>query len=245
MPERTDPDGIPAVGIAADAPAARASAAGASAAGASAARASAARASAAEIAAAEQTDPDGMPVVPGAPDASSWRSRATAPTRTGPDRGHETGGSRGRRGPGQRRPAGHHRPARGGVLACGRDLRRGATPCRAQAYELQGRSTTSAGPSAPWLIDLRARPGSDPQDPARRDLGRTSRGGGHAGPSGAQQAEIDITLTRLADEIAPPLPKPWSQTERAAVRSRAEEIPGALGIVMAGVAAAREAKVAL
>ncbi len=82
-----------------------------------------------------------------------------------------------------------------------------------------------------WLIDrMRGR------DPIRRirlgeiweDLRAVA-----AGPSGAQQAEIDITLTRLADEIAPPLPKPWSQTERAAVRSRAEEIPGALGIVMA------------
>ena len=53
-----------------------------------------------------------------------------------------------------------------------------------------------------------------------------------AGPSGAQQAEIDNALTRLADEISPPLPEPWSQTARAAVRSRAEEIPGALGNVM-------------
>ncbi len=50
-----------------------------------------------------------------------------------------------------------------------------------------------------------------------------------AGPSGAQQAEIDNALTRLADEVGPPLPKPWSTTVRAAVRSRAEEIPAALG----------------
>jgi GTP-binding protein EngB required for normal cell division len=54
-----------------------------------------------------------------------------------------------------------------------------------------------------------------------------------AGPSGAQQAEIDNALTLLADEIGPPLPEPWSQTARSAVRSRAEEIPGALGTVMA------------
>ena len=53
-----------------------------------------------------------------------------------------------------------------------------------------------------------------------------------AGPSGAQQADIDNALTKLADEVGPPLPKPWSQTTRAAVRSRAEEIPAALGTVM-------------
>jgi len=50
-----------------------------------------------------------------------------------------------------------------------------------------------------------------------------------AGPSGAQQAEIDNALTRLADLIGPPLPKPWCRTVRTAVRSRAEEIPAALG----------------
>ena len=53
-----------------------------------------------------------------------------------------------------------------------------------------------------------------------------------AGPSGAQQAEIDNALTKLADEIGPPLPRPWSQTTRAAVRSRADQIPGALGTAM-------------
>ncbi len=53
-----------------------------------------------------------------------------------------------------------------------------------------------------------------------------------AGPSGAQQAEIDSALTRLADEIGAPLPKPWSQTTRSAVRSKAGEIPGALGTAM-------------
>ncbi len=53
-----------------------------------------------------------------------------------------------------------------------------------------------------------------------------------AGPSGAQQAEIDNALTRLADEIGPPLPQPWSRTVREAVRSRAEEIPVALGTAM-------------
>jgi GTP-binding protein EngB required for normal cell division len=50
-----------------------------------------------------------------------------------------------------------------------------------------------------------------------------------AGPSGAQQAEIDNALTELADEVSPGLPKPWSHTVRTAIRSRAGDIPGALG----------------
>ncbi len=50
-----------------------------------------------------------------------------------------------------------------------------------------------------------------------------------AGPTGAQQAEIDNALTRVADELAPPLPRPWSRTVMAAARSRSEDIPAALG----------------
>lgn len=53
-----------------------------------------------------------------------------------------------------------------------------------------------------------------------------------AGPSGAQRAEIDSALTKFADVVSQPLPRPWSQTTRSAVRSRADEIPAALGIVM-------------
>jgi hypothetical protein len=70
------------------------------------------------------------------------------------------------------------------------------------------------------------------RDPVRKvRLGRfwAELRGVTAGPSGAQQAEIDNALTRLADEVAPVLPEPWSRTARAAVRSRAQEIPGALG----------------
>jgi len=50
-----------------------------------------------------------------------------------------------------------------------------------------------------------------------------------AGPTGAQQAEIDNALTDVADHQVPELPRPWSRTVRAAVRSRAGEIPRALG----------------
>ena len=53
-----------------------------------------------------------------------------------------------------------------------------------------------------------------------------------AGPSGAQQAEIDNALTAVADQIGPPLPRPWSQAVRSAARSSAREIPGALGAAM-------------
>ena len=73
------------------------------------------------------------------------------------------------------------------------------------------------------------------RDPVRKiRLGRlwAELRGMSAGPSGAQQADIDNALTKLADEVGPPLPKPWSQTTRSAVRSRAEEIPAALGAVM-------------
>jgi len=50
-----------------------------------------------------------------------------------------------------------------------------------------------------------------------------------AGPSGAQQAEIDNALTELGDQLAGPLPKPWNRTVRAAVRSGADRIPAAVG----------------
>ncbi len=53
-----------------------------------------------------------------------------------------------------------------------------------------------------------------------------------AGPAGAQQAEVDNAITRLADEVSQPLPEPWSQTVRDAARSRAGNIPAALGTGM-------------
>ncbi len=55
-----------------------------------------------------------------------------------------------------------------------------------------------------------------------------------AGPSGAQRAEIDNTLTWVADNRVPPLPRPWSRTVRAALRSRAAEIPAAVGAEIGG-----------
>jgi GTP-binding protein EngB required for normal cell division len=48
------------------------------------------------------------------------------------------------------------------------------------------------------------------------------------GPSGVPQAEVDNTLTWVADSRVPALPRPWSRTVRSALRSRAEEIPEAV-----------------
>jgi GTP-binding protein EngB required for normal cell division len=78
-----------------------------------------------------------------------------------------------------------------------------------------------------WLADrMRSR------NPARKiRLGKLWQElrGVTTGPSGAQQAEIDLALTDLADQVAPPLPRPWSRTVRTAVRSNADQIPAALG----------------
>jgi hypothetical protein len=78
-----------------------------------------------------------------------------------------------------------------------------------------------------WLVERLVK-----RDPVRKiRLGKlwAELRGVTAGPSGAQQAEIDNALTQLADEVSPTLPKPWSRTIRTAIRSRADDIPGALG----------------
>ena len=54
------------------------------------------------------------------------------------------------------------------------------------------------------------------------------------GPAGAQQASIDNALTEFGDRLAVPLPKPWSQTIRTAVRSHADAIPAAVGEAIGG-----------
>jgi len=50
-----------------------------------------------------------------------------------------------------------------------------------------------------------------------------------AGTADAQPAEIDNALTALGSEVGRRLPAPWSRTVYSAARSRADEIPGALG----------------
>ena len=77
-----------------------------------------------------------------------------------------------------------------------------------------------------WLIERLTSP-----DPIRKvRLGKIwdQLRGFTAGPSGTQQAEIDNALTRVADERVPPLPRPWSRTVRAAIRSGSDDIPPAL-----------------
>ncbi len=104
-----------------------------------------------------------------------------------------------------------------GVLAIGDSLQ--------SAREL--RAVDYVGWPVSWLVERLVK-----RDPVRKiRLGKlwAELRGVTAGPSGAQQAEIDHALTQLADEVSPALPKPWSQTIRAAIRSRAKDIPGALG----------------
>jgi hypothetical protein len=78
-----------------------------------------------------------------------------------------------------------------------------------------------------WIVERLVR-----RDPVRKiRLGKlwAELRGVTAGPSGAQQSEIDNALTELADDVGPGLPKPWSNTIRTAIRSRADDIPAALG----------------
>jgi GTP-binding protein EngB required for normal cell division len=108
-----------------------------------------------------------------------------------------------------------------GVAAIGESLR-SARELRAMDY---------IGWPVQWMAErLRQR------DPVRRiRLGRLWQELREisAGPSGAQQAEIDMSLTLLADEVVPGLPQPWSRTVTSAIRSRTSEIPGALGAEIA------------
>ena len=112
--------------------------------------------------------------------------------------------------------------AAAGVPAVG-DALRSARELRAVDY---------VGWPVAWLAERLA--GRDPIRKVR--LGRLwdELRGVTAGPAGAQQAEVDNAITRLADEVGQPLPEPWSQTVRDAARSRAGNIPAALGTGMGG-----------
>jgi GTP-binding protein EngB required for normal cell division len=110
----------------------------------------------------------------------------------------------------------------------------GAAGVSAVAEALQSarelRAVDYVGWPVAWLVErLTGR------DPVRRiRLGRlwAELKSMATGPSGAQQADIDTALTKLADEVGAPLPKPWSQTTRSAARRRAEEIPAAIGAAL-------------
>jgi GTP-binding protein EngB required for normal cell division len=109
-----------------------------------------------------------------------------------------------------------------GVRAIGDSLR--------SAREL--RAADYVGWPVSWLVERLTSP-----NPARKvRLGRLweELRDVTAGPSGAQQAEIDNALTWVADSRLPALPRPWSRTVRAAVRSKAEDIPAAIGAEISG-----------
>jgi GTP-binding protein EngB required for normal cell division len=104
-----------------------------------------------------------------------------------------------------------------GVSAIG-DALRSARELRAMDY---------VGWPVSWVAERLTSP-----DPVRKvRLGKLwdELRGVTAGPSGAQQASIDNSLTKVADERVPALPKPWSRTVRAAIRSRSAELPARIG----------------
>jgi energy-coupling factor transporter ATP-binding protein EcfA2 len=82
-----------------------------------------------------------------------------------------------------------------------------------------------------WLADRVLR-----RDPARKirlgTLWEELRGA-PAGSIGAQQAEIDNAITMVADEAGRGLPVSWQASVRGAARSRAHDIPAALGTAIA------------
>jgi GTP-binding protein EngB required for normal cell division len=107
-----------------------------------------------------------------------------------------------------------------GVAAVGESLQR-ARELRALDY---------VGWPLGWLAERVT--GRDPARKIRRSRLWEELRSVTAGPSGAQQAEIDNALTVVADAASQPLPAPWSRTTREAARSQAKEIPAALGTVM-------------
>jgi hypothetical protein len=110
-----------------------------------------------------------------------------------------------------------------GVRAVGESLQR-ARELRALDY---------VGWPVSWLTERVI--GRDPARKVRRGRLWDELRGVTSGPSGAQQAEIDNALTVVADSVSQPLPAPWSRTTRAAARSRAKQIPGALGAAIGEV----------
>ena len=77
----------------------------------------------------------------------------------------------------------------------------------------------------------RRRPG-----PALRGAAAASRAADAAGQ--AQQSEVDNAITAFADSVGGALPVPWAGSLRAAARSNAPLVPGALAAAVRGVAAA-------
>jgi GTP-binding protein EngB required for normal cell division len=107
--------------------------------------------------------------------------------------------------------------AAAGVAAVGDSLR--------SAREL--RAADFVGWPVAWIVQRLS--GRDPLRKIRLSTLWSDLRSVSSGPAGAQQAAIDNALTEFGDQVGASLPKPWSHTVRTAARSRAEEIPAAVG----------------
>ncbi|HYK34257.1 MAG TPA: GTPase, partial [Streptosporangiaceae bacterium] len=107
--------------------------------------------------------------------------------------------------------------AAAGVTAVGDALR--------SAREL--RATDFVGWPVAWFAQRLS--GRDPLRKVRLGMLWNDLRSVSAGPAGAQQAAIDNALNEFGDSIADSLPKPWSHTVKAAARSHADAVPGAVG----------------
>jgi energy-coupling factor transporter ATP-binding protein EcfA2 len=93
------------------------------------------------------------------------------------------------------------------------------------------RAVDYVGWPVPWLADRMLR-----RDPVRKARLRTlwdELRGTSARSIGAQQAEINNAITVVAGEAGRGLPAPWQASIRSAARSRAHDIPAALGAAIA------------
>ena len=177
---------------------------------------------------------------PGQAGQGAGRDRHRAACRDGPDRGRPRRDGRAvrplrrggpRRGPGcrhrglRRGPPGQRRGP-GGVVQQGGRGGRGVGQALQSAREL--RAVHYVGWPVSWLVDRGARPRSRAQAPARQPVGGT--GAGYpAAPPGRSRRRSTTCSPPSASRFAPALPLPWSNTVRAAARSKRDEIPGALG----------------
>lgn len=107
--------------------------------------------------------------------------------------------------------------AAAGVTAVGDALR--------SAREL--RATDFVGWPVAWFAQRLS--GRDPLRKVRLGMLWNDLRSVSSGPAGAQQAAIDNALNNFGDQLTESLPRPWSHTVKAAARSRAEEVPSAVG----------------
>jgi GTP-binding protein EngB required for normal cell division len=107
--------------------------------------------------------------------------------------------------------------AAAGVAAVGDALR--------SAREL--RATDFVGWPVAWFAQRLS--GRDPLRKVRLGMLWNDLRSVSAGPAGAQQAAIDNALNDFGGQLTESLPKPWSHTVKAAAKSRAEDVPSAVG----------------